>query len=484
VTINIVDFGAVGDGRTDNRGALQRAFDQAKATGQDVYIPAGVFAHSGTLTADGIKIAGAGEGSVLKATQQGQEALILHGSGAELSDLRMEGVGGPRINTYEAVGVLVDHAQNFRIENVHIQGTSGAGIIATASSQGYIANNIVENSGADSIHMVVGSHDILVERNRILHSGDDGISVVSYQGGGMVSNVTIRDNEVLYNEWGRGITAAGGRDILIEHNNVVGGAADRAGIYVSAEAEWGTESAHNVRVSGNTITDAGGLSSGHGAILLYNSRPGLVNDGVTVTNNEIINPRKMGILVSGEGEQHLAVYDNRISGSSNGDLVNLNPNASVSTDPPPGGTNVVGAEGADQITGAADAQALDGSSSDNTPSSAGGDEQLVGTAGAEPLVGGDGNDTLDGGAGDDRMTGGAGADTFVFARGDNADIVADLEAGVDKVDLSAFGLGDMAGLTSSAKVTSDSNTVSIDFGGGDRLTILGLSKLTADNVIF
>lgn len=498
MAISITDFGAVGDGRTDNQAALQKAFDQARASGQDIYVPEGVFAHSGTLSIDGIDVSGAGEGSVLKATQYGQEALYLHGDGVSLHDVGIEGVNGARLGTDESAQVVVQDATNFAIENVHIDGSSSAGIKVNNSAFGHIADNSVENTKADSIHMVLGSHDIVVEQNHIQGSGDDGISVVSYQGGGTVHGITIRENEVLDSTGGRGLSVVGGSDVLIEHNNVTN-SAGHAGVYIAAEREWNTEAVHDVTVSGNTITNGGGVGSGHGAITVYNSQPGLVNDGIIVANNDIIDPQKMGILVVGEGEQHLAAYDNTVTGSSYEPLVNLNPGASISTTRISGEADTVGADGADQsidtsstagtggVNQASDTasdRTVQGSDGNDTLRGQGSDDVLIGGAGDDRLFGRGGNDTLDGGPGDDWMRGDAGADKFVFARGDHADVVADFQAGSDKIDLSALGLGDMAGLEHAVKITSDANTVSVDFGDGDRLTILGLSALASENVIF
>jgi len=61
--VSITDFGAIGDGTTDNHAAIERAFDYATANGVDVFVPAGVFAHSGTLSAEESGIFGTGDGS-------------------------------------------------------------------------------------------------------------------------------------------------------------------------------------------------------------------------------------------------------------------------------------------------------------------------------------------------------------------------------------------------------------------------------------
>jgi VCBS repeat-containing protein len=112
-------------------------------------------------------------------------------------------------------------------------------------------------------------------------------------------------------------------------------------------------------------------------------------------------------------------------------------------------------------------------------------DTLLGGAGNDVLNGKAGADRLDGGAGDDSLTGGAGNDVFVFAKGYGKDVITDFNAAEDKIDLSAFGLGSMAKLTASAGVGSaGTNALYVDFGSGDRLTVYGLGKLTADHVIF
>jgi polygalacturonase len=336
--LSILECGAKGDGKTDSRAAIQKAFDHATAKSLDVFIPEGVFIHSGTLTATGIRIFGAGDGSILKSSVYGQEALYLKGTGVSLLDVHLIGVGGKRLSTDSSQKVVIENARDFRIERVHVEGTTTGGIKINSSANGYIADNFIENTHADSIHMTRASRHILVERNTIRYSGDDGIAVVSYggAGGSPVHDITIRDNDVRYNTWGRGIAVLGGADVLIENNNVAGGTNDRAGIYIAAESQYNTQAVHNVRVTGNTITDAGGRSSGHGAITLYNSQGGsIVVDGVTVAGNHIINPRKHGIAVIGRGEQRLAIYDNRLSGGSVGLLVNNAYGAHISTSRPP-----------------------------------------------------------------------------------------------------------------------------------------------------
>jgi Ca2+-binding RTX toxin-like protein len=148
----------------------------------------------------------------------------------------------------------------------------------------------------------------------------------------------------------------------------------------------------------------------------------------------------------------------------------------------------------DTIDGKGGHDTLRGLSGDDTLRSGSGNDMLYGGTGNDRLEGGTGddklmgeagNDRLDGGAGNDWLYGGAGNDVFAFAEGGGKDLVGDFVSGQDKIDLSAFGLGSMAKLATSATVvTTSANTMYIDFGAGDRLTLYGIGKLTADNVVF
>jgi len=103
---------------------------------------------------------------------------------------------------------------------------------------------------------------------------------------------------------------------------------------------------------------------------------------------------------------------------------------------------------------------------------------------------GDGNDVITGSHGNDTLTGGAGDDLFVAKVGGAADTITDFVAGAgtpDKIDVQAFaaaGFHDFNGVLAHATQTG-ADTV-IDFGGGDTLTLAGVTKtdLSADDFLF
>lgn len=331
LSVSITDFGAVADGRTNNQKAIQAAFDYAKAHGESVVIPTGTFAYSGTLTASGIKVTGNGDGSVLKALDPHNEALFLTGNGGALSGFQMQGnTSAGRLVNFETAMIVVRDATNYTVENMHINGSASVGVFSVRSSYGKIQNNTIENTKADSIHNVDGSHHLTITGNRIMNSGDDGISVVSYKSAAIAHDILIQGNTVLNNNWGRGLTVVGGDNVQILGNHVDGGTNDRAGIYIAAESEYNTFGVSNVTVRGNTLVDTGGAQSGHGAITVYNSQAGSTTiTGVKIEQNQIVDPRADGVLFVGNGQISASMTGNSMYADGNKLYNSLDPAASV-----------------------------------------------------------------------------------------------------------------------------------------------------------
>ncbi len=138
-----------------------------------------------------------------------------------------------------------------------------------------------------------------------------------------------------------------------------------------------------------------------------------------------------------------------------------------------------------------------------------GNDILFGEAGDDKIYGGAGNDQLTGGAGADVLDGGAGRDLInleadgakdivVFRPGDTgktlgtADVIASFEAGIDKIDLTAF--GKMAFSTASsfsgkgAEAIFVANTLLIDTNRDKMpdaiISFQGLVTLTGNDILF
>ena len=105
----------------------------------------------------------------------------------------------------------------------------------------------------------------------------------------------------------------------------------------------------------------------------------------------------------------------------------------------------------------------------------------------QTLTGGAGSDVLVGGAGDDSLTGLGGDDLFVFRDGSGDDTITDFTAGIgtdDKIDVSDFGLNNLADLLASSNDVGSNTVINLD--GNDSLTLIGVQEfqLHEDDFLF
>jgi hypothetical protein len=158
-----------------------------------------------------------------------------------------------------------------------------------------------------------------------------------------------------------------------------------------------------------------------------------------------------------------------VGGSAAEDLRGLN-----------GADRLLAQGGDDLLDGGAGRDLVAGGGGD-TVRGGGGDDSLSGSGGADALQAAGGRDRLDGGGGADRLWGGAGADLFVFAAGGDDDRILDFEDGVDRLALDDALWGGRAWTVSQvlARASVTEEGVLFDFGGGDRLRILGLDGIEA-----
>ncbi|MFS0724100.1 right-handed parallel beta-helix repeat-containing protein [Paenibacillus sp. 1P07SE] len=302
--LSLLDCGAVPDDGEDDFEAIKQCIAEARASGGQVFIPEGQFHASDIIEMDGVSLIGAGpEVSEIVSTNPARGSIDLSGEDVALRDFK---------HTYESTvprgngandknSITVRGANGFTISGIHIDKSSTAGIlIRDQATDGIIRDNLIENTGADGIHVTSGSNNMLIEGNVVRQAGDDTIAVVSYaRDGGIAHRITIRDNDVGYQSRARGISVVGGEDIEIEGNTIQ--LTDMAGIYISVEEQYDTNNTNRITVH-NNIIDSTGLreNSDHPNILVYASQGTL--DDVTFTNNTIKNATHSGIGVWGEGQ--------------------------------------------------------------------------------------------------------------------------------------------------------------------------------------
>ncbi|MEP5807365.1 MAG: spondin domain-containing protein [Roseobacter sp.] len=155
---------------------------------------------------------------------------------------------------------------------------------------------------------------------------------------------------------------------------------------------------------------------------------------------------------------------------------------------------IFGGSGDDIINGGADRDFLkggsgnddiSGGSGNDTVWGASGNDNISGDEGKDLIFGGSGNDLIDSGAGRDNVYGGRGDDVFIFAQGNETDIIRDFDRqGDDRIAITVDGFEAFGDVVDAAYDTRWG--VEIDFGAEDTLILRGVevSDLSSNDFLF
>ncbi|MFC0219133.1 glycosyl hydrolase family 28-related protein [Pseudochelatococcus lubricantis] len=434
---NILDFGAKGDGVTDDSAAIQAAIDAAHAAGGGtVIIPAGIYIVSGDHSNPS---AGAVEV---------RSNVSLVGAGMGETVLKLADNFNDRINGILRTPVN-ESAENILIKDLTIDGNRAnnlghqAGIITgvKTNADGRVHQNIVIDSveAMNCTAYGINPHEItynLIVRNSVSHGNHLDGFVADYVEGGLYENnisygndrhgfnATTSSNDVLFLNnisYGNGLGATGGTGIVIQRGDVFDGAPDIV---------WPTN-----------ITIQGGEYYG-------NSREGVLiklSDDVTVTGVNIHDNARAGVRVEGSTDtliENNIIHNNGVETPGAYDAINIR----VRDDTEPGHTgniyrstntriidNVITSNGAtrygirEEISNSTIASPSHTSVSGNTITNmTAGDYYIPATSATE------GDDFLPGTSGADSFAGLGGNDVYVVNH--SGDVVTELpNKGIDTV---------------------------------------------------
>lgn len=289
-SISVRDHGAIPNDDQDDTVAIQAAIKAAKS-GQWVVFPPGRYIQSKTLqvTTPGVTLWGSG--ATLHANNAADQAIILKADGTRVYGFTLTAVTeGRRSEPWTSrISAYGPEAVNGYIRGVVIQGNrivaldqnpgsslsngaSAAGILVVSVRDFTVADNVVERSLSDGIHVTGSSQNGRILGNQVKETGDDMIAVVSYldkawrtkisasstwlastKEASRVKDILIANNRVSGQYWGRGISVVGGEAVTIK-SNVISQSAMGAGILVAREESYGTHGVSNVWLEGNVIT--------------------------------------------------------------------------------------------------------------------------------------------------------------------------------------------------------------------------------------
>ena len=198
-TPSVKDFGAVGDGATDDTAALQAMFD----AGLPVCIPEGMVCLASVLTLpEGAVLCG--QGTLLSAPGELYQLLIQAVGNVCVCDITMDGSGLVKTSTAETASIrVIDVTGGVRIHDVTSRGLStvaGTNTHFTLMDCGSKAEAFVDvrgctvyGSSGDSINCNTDGPFTIIG-NRVYNSGDGGIALNNSAFGQVIGNYLYKCN--------------------------------------------------------------------------------------------------------------------------------------------------------------------------------------------------------------------------------------------------------------------------------------------------
>jgi parallel beta-helix repeat protein len=314
--VSVKDFGAVGDGTTNDTTAFAAAFANLNAGSapKSLYIPSGNYLvnHSTcTITSNNRTLFGDGLASriIIASVAAGAWGIKVDGTSASvhvtdvlIADLAVVASGWTGANGEN--GISVNRADRCSVQRCQVVGSSAGtsweqGIIFRDTNSGLIENNIVQRIAGNgiSLDLQLGSEDTrgnLVVGNTIDFVGDSGIGFhnnVRYSSA--IGNIIIRPGQVV---GGTGIDIAGCQYCQFSGNKISNSA--QFGIRLLQNLSYST--VDNI-VSNNTVEHPSTATDA--AIVLADCNRNTVVDNVLICNTAAKNSKGISIFYTTNATQ-------------------------------------------------------------------------------------------------------------------------------------------------------------------------------------
>jgi hypothetical protein len=374
---NVKDYGATGNGTTDDNPAIQSAIDAAKAAGGGVvFLPPGTYSITGISIPPRVELMGAGWQSVLKVAANAGIYPIYVQSGetgpqprppatdVRLHDFAIDGNKGAHPNHLTEgnpyhpdtgsegpacaiqVGGAADSIQErIFVERVYLKDSLRMGIVFNSVVDGAIRDCLVADNNRDGITVYNRSKNLVISGNTVNRCADDHIAINSENTGHMNEAVTITGNVITgpsSRNKGPGIMVRGGKDIAIVGNVVrdvcqsaievldfnatpatdiviSGNTIYRPGLNGSADKYGMNVAATNAGIKRLTIVGNNVQSTIDAAIRFFDSK-GTPAEGdladIVIASNSISDSGAGGIVTGSAGISDVLIEGNRVGGST------------------------------------------------------------------------------------------------------------------------------------------------------------------------
>lgn len=219
--IHVRDFGAKGDGRTDDTQAVVAAFDRLKSEGGVLKFAPGKYVFKGLLKVAGLSnsVVDFSGATLLNAEQKGSfhfdkcEGLTIRGGILTYMEMPFKG------NFSEEHPIYVTDSKNVRIEGVHVLGSVFMGIAVNHCNYVWVVNCRLERILRDGIHFV-HSQDITCTGNHVFQASDDAIALIDYGHGKAQRTIRAIVANNIIRETYAGMSCVGAQDVIFQGNHL------------------------------------------------------------------------------------------------------------------------------------------------------------------------------------------------------------------------------------------------------------------------
>lgn len=525
MVFDVRDYGALGDGVTDDTAAIQAAIDAAfTAGGGVVYLPEGVYRVSGDGAGSGncltmhsqVDLVGDGMGSTVLKLVDGSDLPLMGmiGSpagevlqGVGISDLSLDGNRGNSsgvVNGWHLAANPAGVSSHMSLERVEIRDVSGSGFrVDGQTSDLLIKESVARGNGLDGFVSTDADHSHFTDNQAYGNEGNGFALDTSH------SALTFANNDAFANG-GNGVLVAGDLGTLPDSPLLILGGElqdnGQAGIALQQTSEVRLEGAliagndgpgillsgaSHSQIIANQLQDNAQASPGPEILIQADD-----SDGTAVVSSHNLIEQNLisggpgstyGVVEVDDGSHATGVYANQIETMLSGQALLHAADSRLSSDP----SNQLLV----QVVGSEDRDRLVGGEADERLLGLGGDDSLASGAGDDVLVGGSGRDTLTGGSGADIFRYDALTDSYRTGSGAFSDHIIDFDATLDRIDLSELGFSALGnGLNGTLRLSysnaSDRTYMSSLESDADgrhfELAIQGnhLSTLSSANILF